>query len=636
MTAVTDATTSRPSIPGDTDGPGDRWAIPAGHASRFARRSVPAEAKAAAKQAGAPPAPDGGQRLQLADGVELLGASEGAGYINEHHLARTKTGRVVQLTDLLFLVAQAAGKDGTTDVEAAAVVSEKYGKTVTADNVRTLADKLRPLGILAAADGSQPEVSEPDPLLALRLRSTLLGRDGVRRLTVPLRPLFFLPVVVVTMAALVAMDLWLFLVHGLAQGVRETLGHPTLFLLAFGLVVFSAAFHECGHATGCTVGGGRPGRMGAGIYLAWPAFYTDVTDVYRLNRKARLRTDLGGVYFSCLLVLGLGAVYAGTRFEPLLLIAFLMQIEVVHQMLPFLRLDGYYVVSDLVGVPDLFRRTGPVLKSMIPGAGPQPAVLELKPWVRNVVRIWVLVVLPVLALNLGMILLNFPQLLSTAWDSGAKLVGELSHAGAVTLTLDIIQLIFLIIPLVGLLYTFFRLATQLITKGWTASAGSIGKRAAFVSAGVAAVGLLTYLWWPDARYTPYRPGQTGTLQSQGAALSEVGYGHPLFRSPAQAQQPLPPLPAPLAHALGTTSAPPAPPSGTGASPTPGPTTGSAPAPTSAPVGGQAPSSSASQAPVRSTAPTTAASGSQSPTSSAPASQSAPSSPSAVPTATTSP
>ena len=34
--------------------------------------------------------------------------------------------------------------------------------------------------------------------------------------------------------------------------------------------------------------------MGAGLYLVWPAFYTDVTDSYRLGRAGRLRTDLGG------------------------------------------------------------------------------------------------------------------------------------------------------------------------------------------------------------------------------------------------------------------------------------------------------------------------------------------------------
>ena len=45
-----------------------------------------------------------------------------------------------------------------------------------------------------------------------------------------------------------------------------------------------------------------PGVMGAGLYLVWPAFYTDVTDSYRLGRAGRLRTDLGGLYFNAIVV----------------------------------------------------------------------------------------------------------------------------------------------------------------------------------------------------------------------------------------------------------------------------------------------------------------------------------------------
>lgn len=539
-----------------------RWNLPAGHAGRFSPRRPPAT-----------PAQPATQRLVLADGIELLGRSEGSGYVDEHHLARTRTGRVVQLTDLLFLIAQAAGEGGATDEQVAERVSQSYGRTVTADNVRTLADKLRALGILAAADGSQPDVVEPDPLLALKLRTTLLGPDGVRRLTRVFQPLFLLPVVGAALVVLLAMDGWLFFSHGLAQGVRESMAQPALFLLAFGLVVLSAAFHECGHATACTVGGGRPGRMGAGIYLAWPAFYTDVTDAYRLDRKARLRTDLGGVYFSCLIVLGLGGAFLLTRFEPLLLIAFLIQMEVIHQLLPFLRLDGYYVVSDLVGVPDLFKRTGPILKSMVPGHAPQPSVVELKRWVRNVVRLWVLVVVPVLGLNIGMILLNFPRLLSTAWDSGAKLVGGLSSAGPLTVVIDVIQLVFLVVPIVGLGYTFAKLFGQLARKGWAGTQGRPAQRAGFALACVAALGALAFFWWPDGRYTPYRPGERGTLQTQADAVRYVGQGAPVFRSPSQAQQPLPPLPSALASAYGT------------AGTTPGatsPSTGPTPVPSTAP------------------------------------------------------
>ena len=62
------------------------------------------------------------------------------------------------------------------------------------------------------------------------------------------------------------------------QSLRQAIYHPGLFLPLFGAIVLSAAFHEIGHAAACRYGGGMPGKMGCGLYLAWPAFYTDVTD----------------------------------------------------------------------------------------------------------------------------------------------------------------------------------------------------------------------------------------------------------------------------------------------------------------------------------------------------------------------
>jgi putative peptide zinc metalloprotease protein len=191
-----------------------------------------------------------------------------------------------------------------------------------------------------------------------------------------------------------------------------------------------------------------------------------------------------------------------------------------------------------------------VLKSMIPGHKPEPSVLELKRWVRNVVRTWVLVVVPVLLFNLGMILLNFPRLVATAWDSGAKLVGSLQHATGITVAIDAIQLVFLVIPLVGLGYMFVKLAARILAAGWTHTQERPGRRGLFVLASVAAVFVLAYVWWPDARYTPYRPGETGTIQAQGAALRYVGQGHPTFRSPSEARRPLPSLSPQLSASFG--------------------------------------------------------------------------------------
>src|SRR5207248_6221265 len=151
-----------------------------------------------------------------------------------------------------------------------------------------------------------------------------------------------------------ALDAWLVANHdAVAAAGRQILYQPQLLLLITALTIASAIFHETGHATAARYGGAKPGVMGAGVYLVWPVFYTDVTDSYRLDRRGRLRTDLGGVYFNVLFTLGTAGAYAITGFSPLLVFLVAAQIETLQQFLPFVRLDGYYVVSDLIGVPNL-------------------------------------------------------------------------------------------------------------------------------------------------------------------------------------------------------------------------------------------------------------------------------------------
>ena len=158
------------------------------------------------------------------------------------------------------------------------------------------------------------------------------------------------------------MDGWLFAAHGLGRGLQQVLRDPVDLLIVLGLSVLSAAFHECGHATGCRYGGARPGVVGVGIYLVWPSFFTNVTDSYRLSRAGRLRTDLGGLYFNLIFMLALAGIYAATSAEVLLLVIAVTHLEMLEQLLPFVRFDGYFILSDLAGVPDLFARIAPILR----------------------------------------------------------------------------------------------------------------------------------------------------------------------------------------------------------------------------------------------------------------------------------
>src|ERR1700722_15179103 len=182
--------------------------------------------------------------------------------------------------------------------------------------------------------------------------------------------------------------------------LQQLLNDPVDLLLVAGLTVASALFHECGHAAGCRRGGATPGRIGVGIYLVWPAFFTNVTDSYRLSRAGRLRTDLGGLYFNLIFILGLAGVYAATNAKILLLVIAVTHLEMLEQLLPFVRFDGYFILSDLVGVPDLFARIAPVVRSAVSRGRRAPRVTGLRRGTRIVVTAWVACVIPLLTFML--------------------------------------------------------------------------------------------------------------------------------------------------------------------------------------------------------------------------------------------
>jgi putative peptide zinc metalloprotease protein len=437
---------------------------------------------------------------------------------------------MVQLTPLLFSVA--SNVDGQRDYGAiAGAVAEEVQRGVSADNVRTLVeDKLRPLGVLAAADGSSPTLDKPDPLLALRFRKAIIPEGVAYRVARLFKPLFFPPVVVGALVALVAFDMWLFGSHGVAQAFRQSLEAPGFIMAILALVILSAGWHEFGHAAGCAYGGARPGAMGAGLYLAYPAFYTDVTDSYRLSRRGRLRTDLAGVYFNALFILVTAALYAVTGFEPLLLVIVVQHIEAAHQLLPFLRLDGYYVLADATGVPDLFSRIKPILTSALPWKKADARVRELKPWVRVVVTVWVMLVIPLLLLQLGLILLHLPRIFATAWDSLGKqydtVTKAMGHGALFAAGVGIVQSLILVLPLLGIVLSFGRLGRRLGAKGWAATEGSPAARLALCAVTAVAVGGLAYTWLPNGDYRPIGPHERGTLAEGVAAVAKVASGKP--------------------------------------------------------------------------------------------------------------
>ena len=434
---------------------------------------------------------------RLAEEVELLGAYKDSAYSQAPSLVRRADGQVIQMSPLLYRVA--CRIDGSRDPDAIAeLVSADLGRALNAEQVRYLVTrKLLPLGIVAA-EGAQRALPKANPLFSLRARGTLLPERPANLVAAFLRPLFHWPVVVGVVTSMLAVDYWLFFVHGLAAGIQETLRDPVALLIVLGLSLVSAMFHECGHATGCRYGGARPGVIGVGIYLVWPSFFTNVTDSYRLSRVGRLRTDLGGLYFNVVFMLALAGIYAATSSEVLLLVIAVVHLEMLDQLLPFVRFDGYFILSDVIGVPDLFARVAPIVKSALPGGRSDPRVAGMRRGARLVVTGWVVCVIPLLMFTLGYLLLHLPAIERALWHS-ARTQAQLTSAAVAgqhyaVAAIDAIGVILLILPGVGSLYVVARLARQVAILGRRWSAGRLARRLLAAGTGLAVVAGLAAFW----------------------------------------------------------------------------------------------------------------------------------------------
>jgi putative peptide zinc metalloprotease protein len=471
---------------------------------------------------GAPP--------KLADGIELIGEYEDSGYKDPPAIARRSDGQIIQLPQLLFVIAEAA--DGLRSYEEIAdIVTEASGRGVSAENVQFLIDeKLRPIGVIAGDGGEAVEQQKLDPLLALRFRVKVVPEEAVHKITTVFYPFFYAPVVLAALAAFVALDVWLFFFHGIAQPARELVYNPVLLFMLLGLVVAATALHEIGHATAARFGGAKPGVMGAGIYVVWPAFYTDVTDAYRLNRAGRLRTDLGGVYFNALFALGTAAAYFATGFEPLLVVVLIQNFQILQQLMPFLRLDGYYILSDLTGVPDLFARIKPTLVSTLPWKKADERVTALKAWVRVAVTAWVLLLVPVLLFTFGMMVINAPRIFATAWDSFVvhlhKADDSFGNGQLAAGSLAGLQMVILSLPALGFVYSSSRAGGKAFGGAWRWSEGAPMRRLSVLGTTAAVIAFLGFIWWPNGDYKPIQPGERGTVPGAISQLSGVPSGRP--------------------------------------------------------------------------------------------------------------
>lgn len=447
--------------------------------------------------------------------------------------------------------------DGRPAAELAGEVSARGGVRVDADDIRFLAErKLAPVGVV---DAGLAQPAPPPPrarsALGLRLRTRVVPARAVQTLATALAPLFWPPLVLAVVGGLVALDTWLLATDGLA-GLAPLLLDPAAMAATLAVLLASAAVHECGHAAACRYGGGRPGAIGAGVFLVWPAFFSDVTDAYRLGRAGRVRTDLGGVYFNALAVLVIAAAWALTGHPPLLLAAVLAQLEMLRQLVPLPRLDGYYLLSDLAGVPDVLGRVGPALAGIVRRGGVDPRGAELRPAAQAAVAAYAVALVPMAGAVLTLLALAAPGWARLAMESagreGPAIAAAVTRLDPAATGAGAARLVLALLPVVGLALLVGGVGRRLgatLARRLAPAAALVwgGVAAATLAALVALVSLPSAPPPPPAgdlvaprvpAPTPAPPGPPDLSVAEARALNDVAYGLMLEGDHARAVAPL--------------------------------------------------------------------------------------------------
>ena len=211
-----------------------------------------------------------------------------------------------------------------------------------------------------------------DPVTERRRKARQFGKtltiewEGAHRLAQGLydhglKWVFRTPVLVALIAIAVA-GLGVFI--GLLRDQRFAIAGRSLAIGFIVLIVLDYVMvfcHELGHALVIVHNGRRIRSAGFQIYFGSPAFFVESSDGLMMGRRQQIIESFAGPVAQLVLA-GIASIIARSfpdwiLSETMYKFAVLNYLVVIMNLVPLLELDGYYILADLIEMPDLRERS---------------------------------------------------------------------------------------------------------------------------------------------------------------------------------------------------------------------------------------------------------------------------------------
>ena len=135
-------------------------------------------------------------------------------------------------------------------------------------------------------------------------------------------------------------------------------------LLAYGVALFLVKLlHELGHAFTAKRFGCRVPTMGIAFLVMWPMAYTDTNETWRLtDRRQRLKVASAGIVTELVIAAWATLAWSVLPEGNLRAVFFVLATTswittLVINASPFMRFDGYFILSDALDMPNLHERS---------------------------------------------------------------------------------------------------------------------------------------------------------------------------------------------------------------------------------------------------------------------------------------
>lgn len=280
----------------------------------------------------------------LSEGVEINILSE-----NEYILSNKEYKHYLKINQEVHDVIQLV--DGENNLlTIAKLYSKKHGGNVAPyDLYNLLYQKLGEYGIIKNDKGEVKKSLKPSYILC---PFVIINERALNRIVCYF---YFLFNKKVAIFVLIFSLLLIVLAFWKKMNVYEAFDVKEYFMFYLLFMCITVTFHEIGHATAASYFGSKPGGIGGGFYLFKPVYYTDVSDIWRLNKMQRIVVNFAGIYFE--LILNSMMLLFAFLLNNHMLMALVMTAlaYTIFNLNPLIRSDGFWIISDLINKPNILQ-----------------------------------------------------------------------------------------------------------------------------------------------------------------------------------------------------------------------------------------------------------------------------------------